>query len=284
MHALVRLLNPPGRPPRRVRKAALLLGVCLLMLYPNPVRLWRHVARLLEPSAMIEPDHPRLSALALEVDREVPDRHADAASVLRCVERVVYQRLPYKFDWDNWGCANYIPTVDEVLDRGCSDCKGRAVVAASLLVRRGVPARLVSDLSHMWVWTPGGETMSPVRTASGRKVLSASERGSRIDPLALLSPSGLVADIPNRVGFAMAIYPTWRVVVMLVAFWLVLLRITPNWRWALLGAWAMLGGLVCFKASCLNIREPLLTGAWAGIVLIGIGAWMSRRRGESAPG
>lgn len=283
MRTPLELLNPPAKRRRRLLKLAVLMVVVLFTLYPNPLLLVRHIQRVLSPSSLIEPANPRLDALDAEVSarlanvREQGDDLSNPAALFFAIERVVYQRLPYQYDWHNWGCANYFPTVDEALSRARCDCKGRAVVAASLLARRGVQARLVSDLSHVWVWTPRGEAMSPVKTASGRKVLSADARGSRVDALALVTPSGLFADLPLRLGFAVAIFPTLRVAIIALAFWLVLLKRTPHWPSAMLGAWAITCAIVCWVVACENIHHASLLGAWAGLILASLAIALSRR-------
>lgn len=287
MNRVLAAFNPESALRRRSLKFALLGIVVLFTLYPNPVLLVKHLRRSLSPNELIEPNNLRLAELDRELTRRTGRQglgNIDLAreSVLDAAQRLVYQRVPYQFDWHNWGCANYFPTVDEVMERGRADCKGRAVIAASLLARRGVQARLVSDLSHVWVWTPEGETMSPVRTASGRTVLSADAGGSRVDVLAVLGPSGLLADMPRRIGFAVAVFPAVRVAIMASAFWLVMLRREPAWEWALVGAWGLGAGVVCFKVACENIHHASLLGAWAGIGLCVLGLILTRRRASSS--
>jgi hypothetical protein len=274
---LLEALNPRSPLVRRSIKLALLSVVVLFTLYPNPLFLVRHVQRSLSPSALIEPGNPRLDELDRELTRRVgPSGAAEFEDVLDQTQRLVYERVPYSYDWHNWGCANYFPTVNEVFERGRSDCKGMAVLAASLLARRGVQATLVSDLSHVWVWTPEGETMSPVRTASGRKVLSADQHGSRVDVLAVVGPTGLLADMPLRIGFAVAVFPLVRVAIIALALWVVMLRRVPDWRRALLGAWSIAGAIACFDIACENIHRAGLIGAWSGIFLAVLGLWMAR--------
>jgi hypothetical protein len=72
--------------------------------------------------------------------------------------------------------AEYLPTVAEVFEQGREDCDGRAVVAASLLRRMGYDAWLVSDLLHVWVETPEGETMSPT---GGEKTFVGTDAGTQ---------------------------------------------------------------------------------------------------------
>lgn len=271
-------LNDPRAIVRRTRKAALLAVVALFMLYPNPVLLVRNGVRLLSPNSMIEPGNSHLDALDAQVS--ITSR-GKSAWLLNSVERVVYQRVPYKHDWDNWGCANYLPSVDEVMSRGCADCKGQAVVAASLLARRGVQARLVSDLSHMWVWTPEGELMSPIETASGRKAMTADARGSRIDVLAIVAPRGMLEDMPVRFGYGAGVFPLGRVLIITAAGWVVSLRRSPEWRWSLAAFWAMVAGVICWRVSCGNIHQATPLGAWTGLALTVVGIVVTRRADQN---
>ena len=63
-----------------------------------------------------------LSGHVLGIDISEP--HA----LVRGVEKFVYGHVPYAWDWDTWGVADYLPSVAEVRRMGREDCDGRAVV------------------------------------------------------------------------------------------------------------------------------------------------------------
>jgi hypothetical protein len=67
------------------------------------------------------------------------------------IERAVLETLPYHYDWDVYGMPWYFPTVDEALENGEGDCKARAIVLASVLEAKGIPYRIDSSPTHVWV-------------------------------------------------------------------------------------------------------------------------------------
>lgn len=291
---VLEMLNPERRGRRWAIKAAVVGVVALFTMYPNPVLLVRHVARALDLNGLIAPEAPGVAELEARVRTRVAGwghrgeasaaewTPAEHASVLMAVNMEVVKRLPYEFDWDNWGCANYFPTAAEALERGVSDCKGRAVVAASVLTRLGYTPRLVSDLSHVWVWTKEGETMSPVATASGRRVVTADERGSRVDARAILSSGGLLRDVPARLGYAVSVFPPMRTGIIAAAVWAVLLRRRPSWMHAAIGAAAMAGGLVTLWLNCGDVETTVMAAAWGGVGLVVGGMGVVRVGGRDA--
>jgi len=272
------LLNPPGRLKRWGVKVAFLLVVTVLVLYPRPWMLVRHIDRGLHLSALIEPNAAGVDRLAAEVRRETQGaRNGDPQ--LRAVERVVYRALPYEYDWDNWGVANYFPTAAEAIARGRSDCKGRAVVAASVLAQLGFAPRLVSDLSHVWVWTAQGEAMGPMRTASGRRLIDADASGQRVDLRAIVSEGGVLVDLPVRLGFSINVFPALRTAIIALAVWLIVLRMPPRWWAAIAGAIVIGAGLIVLGRSSPHPEHAHIVGVWAGIALIAAGLLASRVRG-----
>jgi hypothetical protein len=278
---LLRLLNPARRRCRWPIKAAFLGAVFLLVLYPDPRLLLRHARHWSNLSAMIEPDEPALQPIVAHVESVLvgePGLRDDPREVLRAVERVVYNRIGYEWDWVTWGCADYLPTVAETIAKGREDCDGRAVVAASALRKLGYEAHLVTDGSHLWVRTTEGEAMAPMATASGRTLVSTTSRGTSLDPFAVLGASALLIDWPKNIAYGVAVFPVGRTAICAAAVWLVLLPRRPRPGAAVLGAALFAAALWTWRAACWDPWDNSLAGAWAGLGLAAAGAFAAGRR------
>ena len=153
MHTAWTYLQTRPLHARWPAKWGLFLLVLLLTLYPSPAALIRHLSHLKNPNQMADPGEPTLGPVLerfdayLAASKQRTDRPQD---LLAHVERFVYREVPYAWDWDTWGVADYLPTVGEVIASGREDCDGRAVLAAAILKAKGVPAELVGDVRHMW--------------------------------------------------------------------------------------------------------------------------------------
>ena len=146
---------------RLLVKWILLLFVILFALYPHPGLLFKHVQHLRNIESLIQPDLPEIAVINHELDAHL-NPNGSRKDEFRAVERYVNQRIPYQFDWFNWGNLDYWPTTQEVLERNTEDCDGRAVLAASILQARGFKtARIVGNIDHVWVTVDGAELMSP---------------------------------------------------------------------------------------------------------------------------
>jgi hypothetical protein len=122
------------------RWATLLLWT-LIVLYPNPLMLYTSAQRAWSPP--IDPDVVRHLAATLPDDP-------------RLIEAAVNTTLvPYAVPWQTHGVPWYFPNAAEVLEQGQGDCQGRAVVLASILQAKGIPARFVGSFDHLWVDYPG---------------------------------------------------------------------------------------------------------------------------------
>ncbi len=199
----------------------------VVVLFPHPVRLARHIDRWRDPNVLIQPDAPEIRALADEL-RPALDAGLSPPAALKKVEARVLARLPYAWDWDTWGMADYIPTVEEALASGREDCDGRAVVAASVLRALGYKAELVTDFAHVWVKTDRGETMGPRPV----KAVVATPTGPEIQKSAL-------AALIKASAYGVAVFPLVRELIIGAAAWLLLWR--PGRSRV---AWAISGGLI----------------------------------------
>lgn len=265
------LLNPVSRPIRWGLKLGLLGAVVVLCLYPNPLMLVENLGRWRNLDALADGGHPALDSMAEDLGPELCDAASDEEA-LRIVEGYVYGRLEYAWDWDTWGVADYVPTIDEMMEVGQEDCDGHAILAAALLKRLGYEARVVSDLSHVWVWTPGGEAMSPGAPSSGSTFVQSDDSGTRLDWGAVFAWRGLMIDWPRNLGYGIAVFPAVREAIMLVAVWMMLVGQRPRPRAEVIAAAGLICGWLMMRWLCADWNGPTsVAGAWAGIGLVGVG-------------
>jgi len=235
-------------------KWALLGASVFLVSFPNPLLFVRHVEHWRDPNAMIEPHLPALQPWVDEVrGRLKPEMPPPKA--LRAVQKFVYQKVPYKFDWETWGSADYLPTLPEVLKMGAEDCDGRAVVAASILQNLGYRAELVTDFAHVWVKTDKGETMSPRK----RRSVVATKKGLEVHWRTLTQT------LPRALGQGISAFPLGRELIVLAVLWLVLLRPGVSWPLRLLCLAVLLEGLLFMQAS----GGRALWAQWWGVLHLG---------------
>jgi hypothetical protein len=122
------------------RFAALLLWT-LIVLYPTPSMLFVSAQRAWSPP--VDP----------QAVRELADSLPDDP---RAIEAAVNTRIvAYAVPWQTYGVPWYFPTAKEVLAVGQGDCQAQAVVLASILTAKGIPARFVGSFDHLWIDYPG---------------------------------------------------------------------------------------------------------------------------------
>lgn len=295
-----RRLNPARRRWRWPLKVCVALAMTTLVLFPRVDLLVRNIGHWSRLDALIEPEAPGLAALEGRVRERLAARgvgkgseaggepslplrgleetggpllplralkELPSAEVLAVTQRVVEEAIPYAWDWDTWGVADYVPTVGETLGKGREDCDGRAVVAASLLRRMGYDARLMSDLGHVWVWTPLGETMNPSELAGGEVFVQQTERGSRLNWLAVFNWRAAAIDWPRNVTYGVAVFPAWRECVLLLTAWALLLGRRVRWGPAATGLIVSGAGLWVMRRWCADFWNPTIGAAWLGLVL-----------------
>lgn len=249
-------------------KWAIFALVVLLVCYPDPRLLVRNLDRVRDFNALVEPHHPDIAAMAARFrDRFARSAAPPAtpAEIQRAVERFVLDEVAYAWDWDQWGAADYAPTLDEIRAaaaqrsprRWMEDCDGRAVVCASLLRAMGFDARIVTDLRHVWVETPEARLMGPGAT---RAVVSDAT-GTHIDYASAL------ASIPRSLSYGIAVFPFAREAVVWLA--LVLLSLHPAMpRSAIVaGALLTLQGWLFIRCGVITTPDQRwLDQSWPGIV------------------
>lgn len=287
-NVLLTFLNRPRRRARWPLKALFLGVVILLTLYPNPMLLVQHAHHWSNLGAMIDPDEPAIQPLVDAVRVRLaanPELEGDSMRVLCIVEEEVYARISYAWDWEVWGCIDYLPTAAQAIELGREDCDGRAVVAASVLRKLGHDAQLVTDGSHMWVRTNEGESMSPMPTASGRTMIQTSAAGASFDPLAIVGVQALLIDWPQNLGFGAAVFPPLRIAIIALAV------LSCCWPagvpvWRVLGtALLAAAAIAVWRWACSDPWQRSLGGAWGGIGLCFLSiAWASlpKRSGRAS--
>ena len=273
--------------PRRWRwplKLAIFAMATALVLYPKVWLLPTWWERIGDMNSVLDPEHPELAALEAQT-RDALDPGASPADTLQMVESVVCDRIPYAWDWEVWGVAEYLPTVAEVFEQGREDCDGRAVVAASLLRRMGHDAWLVSDLLHVWVETPEGETMSPT---GGEKTFIATETGTQTTV-----SLRLFSNLARGLSYGVAVFPLTRELMILAV--LCVLTVQPwssVWRRVAgcLVLWIALDTLRAGGARATDSGQTLaVVQTWFG-VLLALAGWAvlavrvgdRRRRSDAA--
>lgn len=147
---------------RRYFPLFLLLWI-LLVLYPNPSNLITSLQRAFSPNI----DPASVEALSKDI-------RSDPAAI----ESAVRQRIPYKHDWEIYGMPWYVPTVEEVVERGEGDCKARTLVLASIFEARNIPYSISWSPMHMWVEYEGKEE-TPIANAEVKFYQQDSETGER---------------------------------------------------------------------------------------------------------
>ncbi|HUU84113.1 MAG TPA: transglutaminase-like domain-containing protein [Phycisphaerae bacterium] len=257
----------------------LLFGATLFLIsFPDPRLFVRHVQHWQDPNALIDPDLAALQPWVAEVKRQLKPE-MEPRKALKTVERFVYKKVPYRFDWETWGSADYLPTLAEVLDKGKEDCDGQAVVAASILQNLGYRAELVTDFAHVWVKTDKGETMQPGK----RKSVIAGKTGLEVHW------ETLTKTLPRALGYSVAPFPLIRELIVLGVLWLVLLRPGVGRRVGIICAAVMLEGLMFLRVGGVDWKDPVVWAQWWGLLhLVGgvfvlfVLGWRATRAGRRA--
>lgn len=308
MHPNDPMLTTNNEPPRRMHwllriplKWSLFTIVVFFVLFPNPAQLYRHITHLSDYEAMIDADAAELAPWEAEIRRQLEssaektrrknakDASKDNAAatpaataganwndalspkhVQKQVERFIYKKVRYGWDWDVWGSADYMPTVAEMFDSARrqpdgiirEDCDGRAVMAASLMRRLGYESSIATDLRHVWVETPQGKWMGPGRGKS----MKSTKQGNETNIL------GTLSNLPVGLSYGIAVFPFWRELIITLTLWLLLSRRRMGAVRFLIGGILLLQGLLFMRTG---VFDPTSVGggkdswpAWTGVLHI----------------
>lgn len=286
--------------------------VLLLVQFPNPAYLVRHVRHWSNPEALIQPDSPEIAGLerlfraqlnagpasapmlavsapaSAEAAGAAPGTLADDRLIAAEVERFVLDTVQYEWDWNLWGASDYLPTIAEIFAKARAtpggrlreDCDGRALLAAALLRRLGHPAELVTDFGHVWVRTRADgkplDLMGPGRSAS----VVASTTGVRVTV-----GWQALRNISVAAAYGLAVFPWLREFVVYVTLMALLAHPRMSRRAAATGAALAFAGWHLMRAP-IDYYAPALGHFWLGVVyvLAGCGVQMlAARRARVAP-
>lgn len=129
-----------------MRTIAFVVAWTVIVLYPNVAMLFISAGRAWSPP--VDP------AAVQAVAATLPD---DPRAIEAAVNSTI---VPYAVPWQTYGVPWYFPTAQEVLERGEGDCQARAVVLASILRAKGIPAHFVGSFDHLWIEYPGKQPTS----------------------------------------------------------------------------------------------------------------------------
>lgn len=214
-------------------KWLLLAIVVFLVCYPQPRIFLRQVQHLRQWDELPDERGPAFDEAAEGFEQFMAKngkQYQYPAGILDAVQDYVYEEIPYSWDWEVWGVADYTPTVTEVIEQGREDCDGRAVLAAALLRSKDIDARLVAGNGHVWLETPLGPTMDPLGEAS----LRADEEGLDIDWKQFLQL--------RTFAYGVAVFPWVRELIIVLAVWILLLPGRIKWPYAALGLYLLVVG------------------------------------------
>ncbi|MBI5765254.1 MAG: hypothetical protein HZA51_17215 [Planctomycetes bacterium] len=256
-------------------KTAVFFLVVLFVCFPYPRQLARNIEHLRNMESMIEPHAPELARYDAELKNrieKIATTQPNGATrmpqaVQREVERFVFEKVQYEWDWNLWGSADYMPTVGEMFDKAKEnggqvkeDCDGRAVMAASLMRRLGYRATMVTDLRHVWVTTPEGEWMGP----GGAKAMVATSQGTQVNW------GTSVRNAMTGLSYGIAVFPFVREMIILLTLFVLMLRGWSQPRWAAAGLLLMIQGLLFMRLGFLApqavSREVSEWPTWVGLV------------------
>lgn len=258
MRAL-RILDRLNRPRSLLRvplKLAILGATVALACFPRVDRLVKHVRHWRDPNALIAPESPALQPLVEEFRAALPP-DCPPGEVLGRVDEFVTGRIPYAWDWITWSNADYLPTVEEILEAGREDCDGRALIAASILQAIGYEAKLVTDFAHVWVDTPQGETMSPGPV----QAITADEGGLAIQPFAL-------AQLPRALSYGVHVFYLHRELIIIAVAWLLLIAPGHGWIRRIVVLILLVAGLGVIRQAGKDWMSSNLAGQAIGAGLL----------------
>ncbi len=252
-------------------KGIILAFTVAAVCFPYPSLLFRQWQRARNPNAMIDAHAPGLEPITEELRKRLPS-DLSSKEALKRIERFVYEKVPYEWDWNTWGVVDYLPSVEEVLQLGKEDCDGRAVLAASLMRNLGYEVQLVSDFAHMWVKTNEGELMNPGQSIA----LVATEKGWELNP-------GAVRKLIQPLAYGISVFPVGRELIVLAVGWWLFLRKGVG-LFVVAASWLLLLNALFLLRLGSDWREPQVAVQVLAMVNLMIGIGVLWRRGSPGRG
>lgn len=252
---LLNLINPRRRLVRWPLKTLILLVGVFLVLFPRVDRFLDQLRLPLNRNVLINPESSALRPMVDEFDG-LRNPEWNERDMLQQLERYVYGKIRYTFDWDLWGNVDYFPSVEEAVMMGREDCDGQALVFASMARRYGYDAHLVGNLSHVWVSTNLGESMGPGKS----KAFTMSEDRVKFNWKA-------IADLPRELSIGISLFPLGREILLVLLVWILMLGRDVQMHRAGVWLFALMFGLMLVReGGCMKTRE--FTTA-----MVGFGTW-----------
>lgn len=113
----------------------------IFILFTTPLVIFKDVYRV---------QNPPINPGSINNVSSIPDQPSE-------IESWVNSRIEYEYDFGTYGVFWYVPTPEEILEKGKGDCKSRAILLASILEEKGIDYELHMSLFHWWVSYPDKE-------------------------------------------------------------------------------------------------------------------------------
>ena len=113
----------------------------IFVLFTTPLVIFKDVYRV---------QNPPIKSDSINNVSSIPDHPSE-------IESWVNSRIEYEYDFGTYGVFWYVPTPEEILEKGKGDCKSRAILLASILEEKGIDYELHMSLFHWWVSYPDKE-------------------------------------------------------------------------------------------------------------------------------
>ncbi len=113
----------------------------IFVLFTTPLVIFKDIYRV---------QNPPIKSGSINNVSSIPDHPSE-------IESWVNSRIEYEYDFGTYGVFWYVPTPEEILEKGRGDCKSRAILLASILEEKGIDYELHMSLFHWWVSYPDKE-------------------------------------------------------------------------------------------------------------------------------
>ncbi len=139
--------------------AAIITVIYLLTGFtPNPLEWPNQIENRIALMESIQPDNPYIIELdaKFEVFYEAEYQKLGSEGMreeqieAEALEEFLYAEIPYINDFENYLAWEHYPEISEVVTRG-DDCDGMAIVACSILTRRGYENYVLNSKWHSWI-------------------------------------------------------------------------------------------------------------------------------------
>ncbi|NHJ01988.1 MAG: hypothetical protein EAX86_07565 [Candidatus Heimdallarchaeota archaeon] len=125
---------------------------------PNPLEWPNQIENRFTLMESIQPENPDIIELNAKFEafyqseyqklgtKDMREEQIEAEAL----EEFLYAEIPYINDFENYFAWEHFPEISEVITRG-DDCDGMAIVACSILTRRGYESYVLNSKWHSWI-------------------------------------------------------------------------------------------------------------------------------------